>query len=324
MEVEKPTNAPPAISLRNLRKVYRSDESRGTVALAGLNLDIAAGEVYGLIGPNGAGKSTLLRIIATLQEPTYGDVRIAGFDSQSERNQVCARLGFMPELFALYEELTVAEYLMFFAMSHRIDPRERARTIESVIELTDLGVRRDSYAGELSKGMRQRLLLAKTLIHDPEVLLLDEPTSGMDPQARIEFRNIVKTLRKMGKTIVLSSHILSDLSQLCTSFGILEQGCMRVSGSLEAVTRQIGLRAELRCEFLPDGADPEPVLEKHALASGIRRAERNVRFFLDGGPAEQAAVLALLVSAGVKVTSFIEKRSDLEDVFMELGATKVQ
>ncbi|MEE8142397.1 MAG: ABC transporter ATP-binding protein, partial [Planctomycetota bacterium] len=256
--------------------------------------------------------------------PTLGTLRVAGHDCDDEREEVCQRIGFMPETFHVYEDLRVYEYLQFFAGAYGIAAAERPKQIEAVIELTDLGPRRDSLTRTLSKGMRQRLLLAKTLIHDPEVLLLDEPTSGMDPQARIEFRNIVRTLRKMQKTVVISSHILSDLSIICSSFGIMERGRLGITGTLEEVSRAMKLKSEVRVDYLEGPVDALAILRKYPLALDPHLANQKLRFFFDGTEEQKAEILKALVQGGVRVTRFEQKKHDLEDIFLQFGATRVQ
>ncbi|MFQ5655566.1 MAG: ATP-binding cassette domain-containing protein [Planctomycetota bacterium] len=319
-------DAASGISIRGLRKVYRPSSAREkpVVAIDELDLEIPAGEIFGLIGPNGAGKTTLLKLLATLIPPSCGALSVAGFDCDREREQVCGRIGFMPETFSLYEDLSVEEYLEFFASAYGVPSHARRKTLDAVIELTDLGVRRASATGTLSKGMRQRVLMAKTLIHDPEVLLLDEPTSGMDPQARIEFRNVVRTLGKMGKTIVVSSHILHDLSAICTSFGIMECGRMRLSGSLAEVTRRLEMGSRIEVEFLPGGPDPLSLLEGFDGVKSPEMSQNRIVFAFRGPPEQKAEILRRLIERGVSVTHFIEKASDIEDVFLKVGATRVQ
>lgn len=294
-------------------------------ALRGLDLRVRCGEIFGLIGPNGAGKTTLMRILATLEEPDTGWARVGGYDCHAQRIEVCRRVGFMPELFSLYEELKVWEYLEFFAGAYQVPPPEIRKTVDAVIELTDLGIRRDSFTGTLSKGMRQRLLLAKTLIHDPEVLILDEPTSGMDPQARIEFRNLIRMLGKMGKTIIISSHILSDLSEFCTSIAILEQGMVRAHGTIAELQHRLQLKSSFEISYIVDGVDPRQVLASWDGLLDVKRREGRVTFQLqDSSDEVRAKLLAALLAGGVRVTGFTEHRSDLEDIFLQLGATKVQ
>ena len=314
-----------AVQTEGLTKVYAARGGAPAVtALKDLNLEIRAGETFGLIGPNGAGKTTLLRILATLLSPTRGQARLAGHDCVHDRVAVSKRLGFMPELFHLYEEMKVWEYLEFFAGCYGVPLGERKKAIDDVIELTDLGVRANSYCDSLSKGMRQRLLLAKTLVHDPEVLILDEPTSGMDPQARIEFRNLIRTLAKMGKTTIISSHILSDLASFCTSVGIMEKGQLRVSGSIDELQKALHVRSEVEVRYLQGEYDPIDVLRGQDGVSQPRRSEGAVVFRFDGSDARRAEILALLIRSGVQVTEFSERRSDLEQIFLQVGATEVQ
>lgn len=318
-------NAELAVQTEGLTKVYAAAGGAPAIrALDGLDLEIRQGETFGLIGPNGAGKTTLLKILATLLAPTRGQAKLGGYDCVRERLGVCRTVGFMPELFYLYEEMKVWEYLEFFAGCYGIPLAERGKAIDDVIELTDLGVRRDSYCESLSKGMRQRLLLAKTLVHDPDVLILDEPTSGMDPQARIEFRNVIRTLAKMGKTTIISSHILSDLASFCTSVGIMEKGQMRASGTITELQESLKVKTEIEVRSISGEHDPMDVLRGQDGISHTRRSDGAVVFRFDGSEERRAEVLALLVRSGVKVTDFHERRSDLEQIFLQVGATEVQ
>ncbi len=314
-----------AIKTQRLTKIY--NEGSGTESLCAvyaLDLSIPKGEVYGLIGPNGAGKSSLMRIIATLLTPSFGTVSVHGFDSWTDREELCRILGYMPELFHLYEELTVEEYLDFFAGAYGVPRARRKKTIDDVIELTDLGVRQGSPTGNLSKGMKQRLLLAKTLLHDPEVLLLDEPTSGMDPQARIEFRNIVKVLAQMKKTIVISSHILSDLSSLCTSFGIMEQGVMRVDGSFEDVANELAIPDRVEIDYFGPAQSVSRVLEELELGSTPEFGDGTVSFDFQNDDQALSELLKKLVDGGVPLTRFVRRKCDLEEIFLQIGADQVQ
>ncbi len=315
------------VATRGLRKVYTvlGSGAERIVAIEALDLEIPRGEIFGLIGPNGSGKTTLLRMLATLLAPTAGTVRLCGLDAEEKRDEVCRRIGFMPEAFQLYDDLKVWEYLDFYAAAYGIERASRRKTIDAVIELTDLGVRRDTFCAALSKGMRQRLLLAKSLLHDPELLILDEPTDGMDPQARIEFRNIMRTLGRMGKTVLISSHILSDLSFFCTSVGIMERGRMLVSGRVDAVRKALQMRTEVEVEFLVSGVDPVRVLIGIPELSEPRVASTGkLRFSFDGTPEERAQVLAKLVGSGVPVTQFVVRESGFEEILLKVGAIKVQ
>ena len=314
-----------AVEIGQLTKVFHPQQgSSRIVALRSVDLQIPVGEVFGLIGPNGAGKSTLMRILATLEPPSFGWAKVRGRDTWEEREEVCRILGFMPELFHLYEELKVEEYLDFFAGAYGIPAAHRARTIDDVIELTDLGVRRKDYCGSLSKGMRQRLLLAKTLIHDPDLLILDEPTSGLDPQARIEFRNIVKTLARMGKTIIISSHILPDLSSFCTSFGIMERGVMLIHGDFETVSRSLRLVDRVEVDFLGPAGPVLEVLEKIEGAAKPKLGDGTVEFGFEGAPEDLARCAKAFHTAGIPITRFVRSKTDLEEIFLRIGAEKVQ
>jgi len=313
------------VRIERLTKIYEAERSEGEiVAIRSLDLQVPRGQIYGLIGPNGAGKSTLMKIVATLLAPTFGRVEVCGHDTWTDREAACRELGFMPELFHLYEELTVEEYLEFFAGAYGVPRERRRRTIEDVVELTDLGVRRKSLSGSLSKGMRQRLLLAKTLIHDPSVLILDEPTSGLDPQARIEFRNIVRTLSRLGKTIIISSHILPDLSTICTAFGIMERGSMRVSGTFEEVTRSLRMTARVEVSFLGGPKRVSSIIERLPAAISPKLGDRTLEFGFEGDDEALAALLRRLVDEGVGVTRFVRRECDLEEIFLQIGADKVQ
>src|SRR5437773_6590451 len=225
-----------------LRKKYDD-----TVALENLHLEIPAGEVYGLIGPNGAGKTTLIRILATLMEPTYGSVKIGGIDALEEPLKVHPLIGYMSDFFSLYENMLVWEYLDHFARCYGIERRQRERLTNEVLQLVSLEVRRDAEIRSLSRGMRQRLCFAKTLLHQPKVLLLDEPASGLDPAGRLEFRELLKQLHAMGRTVLISSHILTEMADFCTSIGILEEGRLLASGRVADILEQLqpGLRLEI-------------------------------------------------------------------------------
>ena len=226
-------------------------------ALTDVSLVVPANEIFGFIGPNGAGKTTTIRMMATLLEPDVGRVLVNGIDVVEHPSEVRKVLGFMPDSFGVYDRITVDEYLEFFAAAHGIVLAQRRRTIEAVIELTELGAVRDRLVQALSKGMKQRLAIARTLLHDPKVLILDEPANGLDPRARIEMRELIEELRRLGKTVLLSSHILTELSDMCTSVAILERGRVVASGSVDTIGR--GLRPErgvkIRLLAPPEGAE---------------------------------------------------------------------
>ncbi|MBI3862649.1 MAG: ABC transporter ATP-binding protein, partial [Planctomycetia bacterium] len=210
-------------------------------AVRGISLQIPRGEVFGFIGPNGAGKSSTIKVLATLLRDFTGKVKINGLDVLWRPQAVREKIGYVPDFFGVYEDLTVEEYLHFFAAAYRIDRAKRKAIIGDVLELTDLTHKLNSPVDALSRGMKQRLSLARVLLHDPDLLLLDEPASGLDPRARIEMRELLKALKEMGKTILISSHILHELSQLCTRIGIIEAGKMVAQGSVNDIYRHLGV-----------------------------------------------------------------------------------
>src|SRR6188768_504271 len=222
------------IELNNFTKVYGE-----FVAVSNLNLKIGAGEMFGFIGPNGAGKSTTIRFLATLLKATAGEGTVNGHSVTKDPIGVRKSVGYMPDNFGVYDGMKVWEFLDFFAVAYRIPKAQRKKIIKDVLELLDLAHKRSDYVNGLSRGMKQRLCLAKTLVHDPPVLILDEPTSGLDPRARIEMKALLKELRKMRKTILISSHILSELADTCTSIGIIERGQLLMHGPIEEVYRRI-------------------------------------------------------------------------------------
>ncbi|MDO8684694.1 MAG: ABC transporter ATP-binding protein, partial [Armatimonadota bacterium] len=207
-------------------------------AVNDLNLNVEAGDIMGFIGPNGAGKTTTIRMVSTLLKPTSGAAYVGGIDVSREPEEVRRILGYMPDFFGLYDGVMVWEYLDFFAAAYQIPRSKRRQAIDDVLELTDLTIKRDSYVEALSRGMKQRLCLAKTILHDPKLLLLDEPASGLDPHARIEIKELLKELRKLGKTILISSHILPELADFCNKIAIIEQGSLVVSGDVSAIMEQ--------------------------------------------------------------------------------------
>ena len=221
-----------------------------TLAVAGLDLDIARGEIFGLVGPNGAGKTTILRILATLLVPDQGDAEIAGASVRRNPNDVRRVIGFMPDSFGVYDDMRVWEYLDFFARCYGISAERRRRMIGDLLELVDLGPKRDAYVQTLSRGMQQRLCLAHALVHDPSVLLLDEPASGLDPRARVELRELLRELRSLGKTIIVSSHILPELEELCTSVAIVDHGQVLAHGKVADIERRLRVGAVFRIRVL--------------------------------------------------------------------------
>ncbi len=300
------------IETQDLTKVYD-----GTLALDHLDLYVAPGDIFGFIGPNGAGKTTTIRILATLLDPTEGSATIDGHDVVNYPDRVRKVMGFMPDHYGVYEGITVWEYLDFFAAAYGIDRRSRQRILQDVIELTDLKTLRERLVAELSKGMKQRLCLAKTLVHDPKVLLLDEPASGLDPRARIEFRALLKELRNMGKTILISSHILTELADMCNTVGILDRGRMIASGGIDEIMARLNPTRSVRLSVLGDGAAAAAVLGNVPEVSAVRVQGAEVRFEIRGG-AEIPPLVRMLAGHGIAITGIEEERANLEDLFMRI------
>ncbi|HET6381095.1 MAG TPA: ABC transporter ATP-binding protein [candidate division Zixibacteria bacterium] len=306
------------IQTRGLVKRY--DEE---LAVAGIDLVVERGEIYGLVGPNGAGKTTTMRMLATLLAPTAGQALVCGVDVADDPMEVRRRIGYMPDFWGVYDDLRVWEYLDFFARCYGVPANRRAAMIGELLEIVDLSGKHDAYVESLSRGMRQRLCLAHTLVHDPELLILDEPASGLDPRARVEMREILRALAGMGKTILVSSHILPELGELCTSVGIIDHGRLLRSGRIDEIERSLRAAAVLRIDLL---SDPEPVISQLGtdgrvssvlqVEGGIGTARLEVSF--DGGPDEQAALLQTLVQGGHRVAGFSQATSDLEEIFLRV------
>ncbi len=288
------------------------------VALKDLDLEIEQGDIYGFIGPNGAGKTTTIRILATLLEATSGHATIDGHDVAKEPYEVKKILGFMPDEFGVYDGMRLREYLDFFGAAYKIPQRKRASIIDDVLQLTDLTSKADDFVSAFSRGMKQRCCLAKTLIHDPKVLLLDEPASGLDPRARIEMKELLKTLCTMGKTILISSHILSELGEMCNKIGILEHGELLASGEVSEIMARVREVQELRIEVF-DGADrAEVILGDAPGISGLERSGDEFQMQTRLGRAELAALHGRLVREGVQLLFFEQDKGSLEDVFLSV------
>lgn len=234
------------IEIRGLTKKYGE-----LFAIRDIELELAAGDVFGFIGPNGAGKTTTMRILATLLQPTWGEAYVAGHSIYTHPKEIRRAIGYMPDFFGVYDDMKVIEYLEFFAAAYRIRGEARRKVCEDVLELVDLGYKRDALVTSLSRGMTQRLGLARVLLHDPQVLLLDEPASGLDPRARIEIRALLKELRNMGKTIMVSSHILPELADICNKVGIIERGELIVNADVSEVMKQVRQQMVLKIDVAP-------------------------------------------------------------------------
>jgi len=314
MEFKVSMNEPLRIDLQNITKRYDK-----LTAVDNLSLALGPGEIFGFIGPNGAGKTTTIKILATLLEPTTGVAMVDGINVVENPNAVRARIGYMPDTFGVYDEFKVWEYLDFFAAAYKVPKSDRPGLIDLVLDLTNLSNKKDAYVEGLSRGMKQRLCLARTMVHNPKVLLLDEPASGLDPRARIEIRDLLKELRNLGKTIIVSSHILPELADFCTSVGIIEKGKLLVSGPIDSlIGDNIGVRVlELKVPA-EDKATASKVLGP---LKGVRNVAERGEFLdiqFDGGIDAQSDLLLALINAKVRIICFGEVQTDLEAVFMNL------
>ncbi|MGL4512819.1 MAG: ATP-binding cassette domain-containing protein [Lacipirellulaceae bacterium] len=299
------------IEVRNFRKEYGD-----FVAVDDLSLTIPAGELFGFIGPNGAGKSTTIRFLATLLRPTAGSATVNGHDVVGDPLAVRRSIGYMPDMFGVYDGMRVWEFLDFFAVAYEVPRAQRKGIIGDVLELLDLTHKRDDYVNGLSRGMKQRLCLAKTLVHDPPVLILDEPTSGLDPRARLEVKALLKELRAMGKTILISSHILSELADVCTSIGIVERGRLLLGGPIDKVYRRLRGVRQLELRFAGDSAAGLSLVRSDPLTKNVREETRTAIVEYAGDDAAVARLLRELAAANVGLVSLADKEPTLEDVFM--------
>ncbi|TWU26172.1 putative ABC transporter ATP-binding protein YxlF [Novipirellula galeiformis] len=286
------------------------------MAVESIDLHIGAGETFGFIGPNGAGKSTTIRFLATLLRASRGSGSVAGCDVMGDPVGVRQAIGYMPDNFGVYDGMRVWEFLDFFAVAYRIGRTDRKQIIDNVLELLDLGHKRNDFVNGLSRGMKQRLCLAKTLVHDPPVLILDEPASGLDPRARIEVKALLKELRKMGKTILISSHILTELADCCTSIGIIERGQLLMSGPIESVYRRIRRNRMVEINFLSGLEAGLSILRSSPLLRALEHEPTRVVAELETDDEGLADLLDELIAAGVRMRSFHDRDPTLEDVFM--------
>ena len=304
------------LETRDLTKMYGE-----LYALDRLSIVLERGDVYGFIGPNGAGKTTAMRILATLLTPTWGEATVCGYSIYNGAKDIRRIMGYMPDFFGVYDDMKVIEYLEFFAAAYRINGPARRKKCEEVLELVDLGYKRDALATSLSRGMTQRLGLARVLLHDPQVLLLDEPASGLDPRARIEMRSLIKVLRNMGKTIMLSSHILPELAEICNKIGIIECGKLIFDGDVQTAIQKVRQRTRMTVT-VGDGRNEEAKLVLIKIA-GIDAIENKTQddyllVTLGEGVSDGSFIAETLVKEGFRLKMLKEEAVNLEDVFMAI------
>ncbi len=304
----------------NLTKKYGE-----LVALDNLNLKIESGNCYGFIGPNGAGKTTTIKILATLLKPTWGEARVDGNVIGYQNHLIRPLIGYVPDFMGAYEDMLVQEYLEFFAACYGIHGKKRKQVVDDVLDLTELGYKRTSDVNGLSRGMKQRLSVARVLLHDPKVLLMDEPASGLDPRARIEIRELLRELHRMGKTIIISSHILSELAELCDAVGIIEQGKLIFSGDVSEAMKKAELGANVIIEVESRPEEAAALLREVQGVTLVEEADaelgtaNRLRVVTDpdaGLPISELA--ARLVAQGFRITELRREQVDLEKAFMRL------
>jgi ABC-2 type transport system ATP-binding protein len=301
------------IETRDLTKTYGD-----LYALKNLTLRLDKGDVFGFIGPNGAGKTTTMRILATLLNPTVGEAYVCGYSIYTRPKEIRRAIGYMPDFFGVYDDMKVSEYLEFFAAAYRITGAKRKKICEEVLELVDLTYKRDALVTSLSRGMTQRLGLARVLLHDPQVLLLDEPASGLDPRARIEIRGLLKELRKMGKTIMVSSHILPELADICNKIGIIERGELIVNADVDEVMRQVRRQVLLHIGIAGDSTAAARLLEGHPIVASVAADNGRLDVTLKDGIEDYSELPTALVQAGHRIKLFREEELNLETAFMAL------
>jgi ABC-2 type transport system ATP-binding protein len=308
------------IETRELNKRFGKFE-----AVKSLSLQVPAGSIYGFVGPNGAGKTTTMRMLTTLTRPTSGQAKVAGYNVIDEPRQVRRAIGYMPDEFGVYDDMRAWEYLDFFAACYDIPEANRKKLIDDLLELVDLSHRRDDMVDKLSRGMKQRLSLARTLAHDPQILILDEPASGLDPRARVEIRELLVELAKMGKTIFFSSHILADVAEICTHIGIIEAGQVVAQGSMEEMRAQLNPHREIMVTV----RDDETAQKVKSLVAGMtdvigaeilepKAGRSRIRIDFTGDDEGIAAINQKLLAEGVLLLGFTEETKDLESMFMRV------
>jgi len=315
------------IEIKGLTKRYGA-----LMALDNLTLDIGPGQLFGFIGPNGAGKTTTMKILACLLRPDAGTAKVCGMDVRTRGDDIRRVIGYMPDFLGVYDDLTVDEYLQFFASAFQIPRAQRRRIIDQCLELTDLSAKRDALVDSLSRGMQQRLGVARVLIHDPKVLLLDEPASGLDPRARIEMRMLLQELGRMGKTLMVSSHILTELGEMSTSIGIIERGKLLYAGSIEEAfsrARDAGTGERIAVRLEAEGASAEAARALLSADPRVARvvadpALRDLTIELVAGEHGHHFIIEMLVRGGARIAAFQPEGIKLEDAFLRLTTGALQ
>jgi len=305
--------------IENLCKQYGK-----LTAVDKLSLQVDTGAIFGLVGPNGAGKTTTMKILAALLTPTSGKARIAGEDVSANPARIRQLVGYMPDFFGVYDDLKVDEYLDFYAASYGIPVRERRMIIGDLLELVDLSHKHQAYVDSLSRGMKQRLCLARSLVHDPALLILDEPASGLDPRARVEMRELLKELKAMGKTIIISSHILPELAELCTHIAIMEAGQLVISGTNQEIVEHTQTGRTLQIRVIDQADAAALILQEELELTEISFINNSLELPFSGSDEDLNRILNRMVEGGIPVVSFSEGKNNLEDIFMQVTKGVVQ
>lgn len=288
------------------------------VALNGLNLEIKQGELFGFVGPNGAGKTTTMKIISGLLKADSGEVWVGEVNAIKDSRHLKEKIGYMPDFFGVYDNLKAIEYMEFYASIYGIEGKKARTLCYDLMELVSLKDKAESYVDGLSRGMKQRLCLARSLVHNPDLLILDEPASGLDPRARFEMKEILKNLSSMGKTIIISSHILPELAEMCSSIGIIEKGSMVVNGTVEEIMSTMNASNPLVIKVLGEQEKAVQILKESLFVENISIRESNISVSFQGNEEEEASLLFQLVENGVKIFSFSREEGNLESLFMEI------
>ena len=313
------------IKLEQVTKQYDLPSEKGgeLVAADRLDLDIADGELFGLIGPNGAGKTTTLKMVCGLQVPTAGRITVKGIDVQLEPEEAQRNIGYLADFFSLYDDLKVWEYLDYFARAYKMEPHTIAPRVDEVLRLMNLETKRDAFIHGLSRGMKQRLGIARAIIHDPPLLVLDEPASGLDPKARLELKDLLRAMHRAGKTIFITSHVLPDLEEICTSLAILEKGKLLRHGKIADVMRSAGQTRRVRIRLASPEFALESWLSAHPGVSEVLHSAGATEFIFPGTDADLAALIREAVLAGAAIYSVEEKTDSLEELFARLSTGEV-
>ncbi|WP_058303171.1 ABC transporter ATP-binding protein [Gorillibacterium timonense] len=301
------------IEIQGLTKSYGS-----FYALNNLNMTVNKGSVFGFVGPNGAGKSTTMSILATLLAPTSGSAKVDGIEVTEHPKEIRRKIGYMPDFFGVYDQFKTTEYLHFYGASYGIPRQEREKLIPQLLELVNLTEKKDFYVDSLSRGMKQRLCLARCLVHQPDLLILDEPASGLDPRARIEMREILKELKTMGKTIIISSHILPELAEMVDEIGVIENGRMVAQGKVQDIQGRLRVKRVLHIRLLGSTEEAAAYLQDRPYVNSVLVEEDGLHVHFSGQDEEQAELVREMALQGFGVIAFNEAQTNLEDVFLEI------